>query len=107
MKRKKNHYGLKMGLLCGIGAFILLSFLAGGLVEFSREVGFFRWLTDMVTYTVLNKLGYKLAASVGIGVAAAFITSMSAYGKVVKEHKVQRIQFRQEEEADHKTTRIA
>ena len=35
MKRKKNHQGLKMGLLCGIGAFILLSFLAGGLVEFS------------------------------------------------------------------------
>lgn len=107
MKRKKSHYGLKMGLLCGTGAFIALSFLAGGLVEFSREVGFFRWLADMLTYTVLNKLGYKLAASVGIGATAAFIANMSAYGKAVKQHKVQRIQFRQEEEADSQTTRIA
>ncbi len=107
MKRKKNHYGMKIGLLCGTGAFIVLSFLAGGLVEFSREVGFFRWLVDMLTYTVLNKIGYKLAASVGIGVTVAFITNMSAYGKAVKQHKVQRVQFRQEEEADRQTSRIA
>ena len=84
-----------MGLLCGICAFILLSFLAGGLVEFSREVGFFRWLVDMLSYTILNKIGYKLAASVGIGVAVAFITNMAAYGKAVKHHKVQRVRFRQ------------
>ncbi len=106
MKRKKNHQGLKMGLLCGIGAFILLSFLAGGLVEFSREVGFFRWLVDMLSYTILNKIGYKLAASVGIGVAVAFITNMAAYGKAVKQHKVQRVRFRQEEDTESKT-RIA
>ncbi len=106
MKRKKNHQGLKMGLLCGIGAFILLSFLAGGLVEFSREVGFFRWLVDMLSYTIFNKIGYKLAASVGIGVAVAFITNMAAYGKAVKQHKVQRVQFCQEEDTESKT-RIA
>ena len=106
MKRKKNHQGLKMGLLCGLGAFILLSFLAGGLVEFSREVGFFRWLVDMLSYTIFNKIGYKLAASVGIGVAVAFITNMAAYGKAVKQHKVQRVQFRQEEDTESKT-RIA
>ena len=63
-------------------------------------------LVDMLSYTILNKIGYKLAASVGIGVAVAFITNMAAYGKAVKQHKVQRVQFRQEEDTESKT-RIA
>ena len=60
----------------------------------------------MLSYTILNKIGYKLAASVGIGVAVAFITNMAAYGKAVKQHKVQRVRFRQEEDTESKT-RIA
>lgn len=104
-KRAKTH-AARIGLLFGAATFVALSFLAGGLIEFSQEVGFFRWFADIAVYTLTNKLVYKLIAAFAVGGFAAFAANMIAYGKAIKQHKIQRVQFHRTEEAEQ-STRIA
>lgn len=102
-KRKSNT--VRIGVIFGLGTFVALSLLVGGFIEFSREVGNLRWFLEVAAYTVMNKLVYKLIASFAVGVVAAFAADMIAYGKAIKQHKVQRVQFHQTE--DKSSTRIA
>lgn len=107
MKQKKARtHAARIGIIFGAATFVALSFLAGGLIEFSYEVGFFRWFADIAVYTFTNKLIYKLIAAFAVGGFAAFAANMIAYGKAIKQHKIQRVQFNRAEEADH-STRIA
>lgn len=105
-KKNKKVCAGRVGVMFGIGTFVALSFLAGGLIEVSHDVGFFRWLTDFTVYTFTNKLVYKLIASFAIGGFASFAASMVAYGKAIKQHKVERVQFDRKRESDS-ATRIA
>lgn len=107
MKQKKvNTHAARTGVIFGAATFVALSFLAGGLIEFSQEVGFFRWFADIAVYTVTNKLVYKLIAAFVVGGFAAFAANMIAYGKAIKQHKIQRVQFNRTEETEQ-STRIA
>lgn len=105
-KRVRKSHTVRTGVLFGVGTFVALSFLAGGLIQISHDVGFFQWFADMLYYTITNKLIQKLIAAFVVGGFAAFVSSMIAYGKAIKHNKVQRVQF-QETHKSENSTRIA
>lgn len=73
--------------MTAVAVFALLSVLAGGLVEFSQEVGLLRWLRDVLVYSLTNKLAYKLSASILFGLVAYFASSMIAYSRSLKNRR--------------------
>ncbi len=73
--------------IVAVAAFVTLTFLAGGLVEFSHDAGSLRWVRDLLIYSFANKLWYKLAASLVLGFVAYFVSAMVAYGKTIKAKK--------------------
>lgn len=99
---------LKVGICFGLFTFAALSVCAGGMIEFSMNVGFLRWVLDVTAYAFTNKLLEKLIAAVAIGCLTGFAANMVAYGKAIKErrvHRTTRIHFTEAEGED--ASRIA
>ncbi len=80
-RRQERAHPLRAGLLAGFAALVLLSILAGSLVEVSPDVGTLAWLAETAVYALVNKLPEKLAASLVVALFAGFASSMIAYGK--------------------------
>ena len=52
LNRKNDNHTFRTGVIVAAAAFIALSFLAGGMIEISRDVGMLRWLRDVAVYPV-------------------------------------------------------
>ncbi|WP_303899643.1 hypothetical protein [Anaerotruncus colihominis] len=88
MKNRKNkNHTFRTGAIVAAAAFIALSFLAGGMIEISRDVGILRWLRDVAVYLFVNKLVEKLFASIMLGIGVAFVSGMIAYGKASRKYR--------------------
>ncbi|MCI8650647.1 MAG: hypothetical protein HFG20_11095 [Anaerotruncus sp.] len=107
MKRTKvKHHSFGIGLFIALATFVGLSLFNSGLMEFSKDAGMIPWLLDEAVYAVAYKFGYKLVASVILGCFASFVSSMIAYGQMVKSKKVSRttrVQFRQQNTRERHT----
>ena len=86
-KQNTRRTSLLIGAAVAVMTFVLLSAFAGGLIEFSRDAGFFLWLRDLLAYSFTNKILQKLFASFTLGFAAYFINQMIVYGKQVSAKK--------------------
>ena len=97
--REKRAHPVRAGLLTGLVAFIVMSLIAGGMVEFSRDAGWMAWLRDFGSYFILNKFFSKLLGSVLCGCGGFFVSSMVAYGKnekIRRKARAARVQFMHE-----------
>lgn len=106
-KRKNENPTFRIGVIVTAVAFIALSFLAGGMIEISRDVGMLRWLRDITAYLFVNKFVEKLFASILLGVGVSFISGMIAYGKSSRKYRgshTTRVRFAPEESSGAEKT---
>ena len=100
LNRKNENHTFRTGVIVAAAAFIALSFLAGGMIEISRDVGMLRWLRDVAVYLFVNKFAEKLFASILLGAGVAFVSGMIAYGKASRKYRssrTTRVRFSAEE----------
>lgn len=100
LNRKNENHTFRTGVIVAAATFIALSFLAGGMIEISRDVGMLRWLRDVAVYLFVNKFAEKLFASILLGAGVAFVSGMIAYGKASRKYRgsrTTRVRFSAEE----------
>ncbi|WP_195463919.1 hypothetical protein [Anaerotruncus colihominis] len=107
LNRKNDNHTFRTGVIVAAAAFIALSFLAGGMIEISRDVGMLRWLRDVAVYLFVNKFAEKLFASILLGAGVAFVSGMIAYGKASRKYRgsrTTRVRFAAEESSGAEKT---
>lgn len=97
---KRKHTSLHAGMIAGTISFAVLTIFVGGIVEISRGEELGKWLWESVSYAVMYKFSYKLAASLFIGMVASFVSSMVEYGKEIdakRRCKATAVRFKDQE----------
>lgn len=107
MKQQNNNFiPLKAGCVAAVTTFVALTCLTNGFIEVSLDVGVWKWLGEMTSYALGNKLLEKLIASVAVGGVASLATHMISYGRLVKSQRrgrMTQLHFQQDEPGSTRT----